>query len=214
MKKHLNFGGFCIVINSSFASMAMSFENNTITIPSYTSFDDAIAVLKLPISGSELHGMMCGYLCAGAFEEGEMYLRALMIKQEKNEELRVAARALFDLYGLSKTQLHALDFEFKLLLPDDETPLLDRASAFAEWCEGFTQAMTLSGVYAESLDDEEAEEILQHLCEFAELDYDSLAVSEEDEQAFAEVSEYARMAILRLSGDVNTKKSGRNDTTH
>jgi uncharacterized protein len=194
----------------------MSYEDNLSHLPSCQAFTENIAILNLPISCSELHGQMCGYLCAGAFHHGEIYLRALMAKKEKNVTIRVAAKALFDLYEISKQQITTMDFEFQLLLPEDLAPLIERAQAFSEWCEGFTQGITLAGIDYEELEEEDSQEALQHLFEFAQLDYEGLSIDEEDEKALMEVNEYARMAVLRLSGDIKASKSGGefSDTTH
>ncbi|MDP1604926.1 MAG: UPF0149 family protein [Legionella sp.] len=194
----------------------MSYEDNPSHLPSCDSFAENIAILNLPISCSELHGVMCGYLCAGAFHEGEIYLRALMVKFEKNATTRVAAKALFDVYEISKHQISTMDFGFQLLLPEDQAPLMERAEAFSEWCEGFTQGITLAGIDYEELEEEDSQEALEHLFEFAQLDYEGLDIEEEDEKALMEVNEYARMAVLRLSGDIKANKSGGefSDTTH
>lgn len=194
----------------------MSYVNNSGRLPACEDFEDSIAVFHLPISVSELHGVMCGYLCAGALHEGEMYLRALMVRQEKNSITREAARALFDVYEISRQQIVNLDFEFQLLLPNDDMMLCLRAQAFSEWCEGFTQGMTLAGIDYNQFEDDDSQEALQHLYEFADLDYQELDVTEDDEKALMEVSEYARMAVLRLSGDIQANKSGGKpvDTTH
>lgn len=61
-------------------------ENKALHLPAYQMFIDTISVLELPISGSELHGIMCGYLCAGAPTEGEAYLRALTVKSKKMKQ--------------------------------------------------------------------------------------------------------------------------------
>ncbi|KTD45920.1 hypothetical protein Lrub_2717 [Legionella rubrilucens] len=180
----------------------MPVENHLTTLPDYQAFTETIAVLALPISSSELHGMMCGYLCAGASQQGESYLRALAVNSRKDEATRVAAMAMFSVYALSEQQINTLDFEFQLLLPDDHEPLLTRAQAFSEWCEGFTQGMTLAGVGFEQFTEEDSQDTLQHITEFAELDYQSLDVDEEDEKALMEVSEYTRMAVLRLYSDL------------
>ncbi len=98
-----------------------------------------------------------------------------------------------------------------MLLPEDErSTLVERAKAFSEWCEGFTQGLALAGVSSREIEEEEAQEALQHLTEFAELDYESLDVDEEDEHALMEVSEYTRMAVIRLHNDLmmHHQKSG------
>ncbi|CEK09181.1 UPF0149 family protein [Legionella hackeliae] len=194
----------------------MSIENKAIHLPAYQTFVDTISVLALPISGSELHGIMCGYLCAGATAEGEAYLRALMLKNKKDDANRAAAMAMFDVFLISQQQLANFDFEFQLLLPEDEESLIARAQAFSEWCEGFTQGITMAGISYEQLQEEEAQEALHHMLEFAQLDYESLEVDEEDEKALIEVSEYARMAVLKIYGDLLEEAGNRNssNTTH
>ncbi|KTD42888.1 UPF0149 family protein [Legionella parisiensis] len=187
----------------------MSEEREHLRLPNYDEFSATVDVLMLHISVSLLHGMMCGYLCAGADSQGEAYLRALL-NNKKDEVSRNAVLAMFSVFSISQQQISTMDFEFEMMLPDDEESLLLRAQAFSEWCEGFTQALTLAGINANQFHDEEAQDALQHLIEFAELDCDTLDVDEEDERALMEVSEYARMAVLRLHSDLvmNEKERG------
>lgn len=189
----------------------MSPENTPTHLPDYQNFSHTISALELPFSGSELHGMMCGYLCAGAASEGDAYLRALT-SSKKDKSTRAAALAIFEVYTISQQQLGNFDFGFELLLPDENEPLIDRAQAFSEWCEGFTQSMAIAGISVEQFQEEESQEALHHLQEFAQLDYESLEVEEEDEKALMEVSEYARMAVLRLYGDLKASNSGHGST--
>jgi uncharacterized protein YgfB (UPF0149 family) len=193
----------------------MSEENNPLHLPNYDGFADSIAVLALEISSSELHGMMCGYLCAGADSQGEAYLRALL-NNKKDEASRSALLAMFAVFSVSQQQISNFDFEFELLLPDDNEPLIMRAQAFSEWCEGFTQGLDMAGVGLDQFYEEEAQEALQHIIEFAELDCDSLDVDEQDESALMEVSEYTRMAVIRLHGDLvmNERERGGSEMTH
>jgi yecA family protein len=193
----------------------MTDDSHHLHMPSYQIFVESIAVLALPISGSELHGIMCAYLCAGETSKGDTYLRAL-IKHQAVEGLRAAASALFELYAVSQQQITHFDFEFQLLLPDDDQSLVERAKAFSEWCEGFTQGLTLVGVGFDELEEEEAQEALQHLTEFAQLDHEALHVEEDDEHSFMEISEYARLAVLRIYEDLYSShfKGGSSQTAH
>lgn len=181
-------------------------------LPDYIEFSHAIAALNLPISCSELHGVLCGYLVAGGQRDGEIYLRALLAKREP-KQTREAALALFDLFVISQHQLSLLGFEFELMLPDDEVALTTRAQAFSEWCEGFTQGLTVTGLDMNQLPTEDAQDAIQHITEFAQLDYASLRVNEEDERAFAEVMEYTRMAVLSLHADLHAQQD-RSTQTH
>lgn len=196
----------------------MAFEESSSHFPVYQQFVDSISPLALPISGSELHGVMCGYLCASAAAQGEAYLRALLVSEKKSEDLRRAAtRAIFDLFHYSQQQINTMDFAFQLLLPDDHESLIERARAFSEWCQGFTEGLTMSDVAYEQLHEEDSREGLQHMIEFAQLDYESLDVDDEDEKALMEVTEYARMAVLRLFADLHSSmqtKEDSSDKTH
>lgn len=193
----------------------MSVENKHLSLPDYDGFVDVLSYLSLPASASSLHGMMCGYLCAGADTQGEAYIRALL-NNKKDEESRNAALAMFEVFSISQQQISNFDFEFEMMLPDDQDSLRERALAFSEWCEGFIQALTLTGVSMDEFYEEDAQDAMQHMIEFAELDCDTLDVDEEDERALMEVSEYARMAVIRLHGDLklNEKERGDSDTTH
>ncbi|MCW8399174.1 UPF0149 family protein [Legionella sp. PATHC038] len=194
----------------------MSEEREHLHLPDYDEFSASISVLMLHISASLLHGMMCGYLCAGADSQGEAYLRALL-NNKKDEASRNAVLAMFAVFSISQQQINSLDFKFQMMLPDEEESLLLRAQAFSEWCEGFTQALTLAGIGLNQLHEEEAQDAFQHLIEFAELDCDTLDVDEEDERALMEVSEYARMAVLRLHSDLimnERERGGHTGITH
>lgn len=192
-----------------------SSEHDSLHLPDYQTFVESIAALTLQITASELHGLLCGYLCAGADRQGESYVRALL-QNKSNPESRNALLSLFSVFSISQQQISSFDLEFSMLLPQEENPLHERAKAFSQWCEGFTQGLTLAGVDADHLYEEDAQDALQHLVEFAELDYDSLDVDEDDERALMEVTEYARMAVIRLHGDLmmHKRKDGHSGTTH
>ncbi|HAU1153019.1 TPA: UPF0149 family protein [Legionella pneumophila] len=193
----------------------MSLDNDSLHLPKYDDFVQSISVLALTMSGSELHGIMCGYLCAGADSQGEAYIRALL-NNRKDEQSRNALLSMFSVFSISQQQINNFDFEFQMLLPDDDESLVIRAQAFSEWCEGFTQGLTIAGVGVEQFYEEESQDALQHLIEFAEMDCESLEVGEEDEQALMEVTEYTRMAVLRLHSDLvlHERELGDSGTTH
>lgn len=193
----------------------MSTDGTRLHMPSYYTFVESIAILALPISASELHGVMCGYLCAGATKKGEAYLRAL-VTNKSAEGIRLAKLALFGVYAVSQQQITSFDFEFQMLLPDEDHPLMERAKAFSEWCEGFTQGVCLAGVKNHQLQEEEAKEALHHLTAFAQLDYQELHIGEDDEKSLMEVNEYARLAVLRIYGDLYSShlKGGASETSH
>jgi yecA family protein len=183
---------------------------DSLQLPSCQSFSDSIASLALPFSSSELHGIMCGHLSAGAVREGIAFLGTLT-PTINDPSARSAMLAIFEVYTVTQHQIESAGFEFQLLLPDDAESLSYRAESFSDWCEGFTQGIRMAGVDYDALEDEDTQDALQHITEFADLDYQSLQVEEADERALVEIEEYTRMAVLHIYNDLRTGHPDRND---
>lgn len=193
----------------------MSKKSAPFHLPTYQDFNEAILPLALPLSAAFIHGILCGYLCANHASQGEAYIQALG-QNKQDFHCREAILYIFRVYSISQTQLSNFDFEFEMLLPDDDTSLALRAKSFSDWCDGFSQGMAISGVTPESLEEEETQDAFMHIVDFADIDLESLTMDEEDEQALFEVEEYARMAVLRLHQEIkqkNTKKPREKDKT-
>lgn len=188
-------------------------HNESLNLPPYPQVLDVLQPLDLPVSASELHGLICGYLCAGESTIGEQYLRSLLGGYDKSQS-RDAMLCLFELFALSQQQMNSGDFAFRMLLPDDYESLPVRAQAFCDWCEGFSQGMTLSGRGVYELEDEDSQEALEHIIDFAQLDHDGLNACETDEKALMEVSEYARMAVLQLYHERQSSEAQGDTASH
>lgn len=188
----------------------MPTTHDSLHLPLYQTFVDSIANLALPFSGSELHGIMCGYLSAGAAREGIAYLGTL-IPDLKDPSTRPATLAIFELYAVSQQQIECLGFEFQLLLLDEHESLERRAQSFTDWCEGFTQGIRMANVDYNALEDEDTQDALQHITEFADMDLQSLQVEEEDERALTDIVEYTRMAVLHIHSDLQANRQNRDD---
>ena len=200
--------GYYILFKACFIIIETLFMppvSESIPLPSYQRFLDAISVLNLPISGSELHGVMCGYLSTGSIDQGNLYLRALIAKPA-NEAERLAMLTLFETYAASQQQIEGFGLEFELLLPDDDESLLHRAQTFSEWCDGFLQGLRMSGVDYNQLEDDAVQDAIAHIGDFADLDYQSLEFGEADEQSLMEITEYTRMAVLHIHSDLQVHR--------
>lgn len=182
-------------------------------MPSYQQLLDAISILNIPVSGSEFHGIVCGFLSTGSLDQGNVYLRSFIAKPV-NEVSRNAMLVLFEIYAASQEQINGLGFEFQLLLPDEDESLSHRAQAFSEWCDGFLQGIRMSGINLRSLEDETVQEALQHIKDFAHLDYQSLEFGEADEQSLMEITEYARMTVLHVHSEALHLKPDNSEIGH
>lgn len=161
---------------------------------------NAAAVQANPqLSAAELHGMATGMLCGNANAQSADWLaEALAGGGALPDDRRQLLERMFE---ESRRLLAGDDFEFDLLLPDDETDLEERVTALKSWCQGFLYGVGMAA--KEQGLDSEVREIIHDIGEFTKLD--SEAEGEEDEQAYMEITEYLRAAVLMARAGIGQK---------
>lgn len=158
--------------------------------------DQALTQARVAAGASDLHGSMCGFLCAGGSIDGD-WMAALAISEE---EAQGAARQLLEaLLGYCVHQLDDPQMSFQPLLPTDTRPLSTRVEALASWCQGFLGGYGVAA--AEAAPDEDAREVLTDLAGIAEAQFEFDEAPDEDENAYAELLEYVRVGVLFLRGE-------------
>jgi len=144
----------------------------------------------------ELHGSLCGFVAGGGRLESPGWLGKLQIDADDQP---APGGALDDLRVVTLEQFAAGDFGFELLLPPDEAPMAQRVDALVAWCRGFLGGVGLAAPAAGVFSDESTEALgdLGRIAQ-SELGCDD---SEADEEALAEIVEFARVAALLMHGD-------------
>lgn len=147
-------------------------------------------------SASELHGIICGYLCAGGARDEYILIWHLLGQEGK------ANKTMTDLIERMSQQIYeqldSPDFAFRMLLPNDDEELGIRIRALGNWCEGFISGF--GGAYAKgdtSLRDE-TREVLHDFTAIADIDERSEDGTEKDENDFMEIVEYVRVAVCTV----------------
>ncbi|MDD2059456.1 YecA family protein [Pseudomonas sp. GD03860] len=160
----------------------------------YTAFATLLTSNGHPVSPAELHGLLLGRSCAGAGFDAEGWLAdaAQLLEVEPSDNVR---NALIGLQEMVKGELTSDDITVVLLLPGDELPLTDRATALGQWCQGFISGFGLNAGGKEL--STEAKEVLQDLVAISQVQ-DALEESEDGENDYMEVMEYLRVAPLLL----------------
>ncbi|SEG77853.1 UPF0149 family protein [Marinobacterium lutimaris] len=157
----------------------------------------------LAVSPAELHGLLAGQLAAGARFDADTLLRVFLelmdVSALKQETTKLG---LIELYQRTLAQYESDDFDFALLLPDDEQMLAQRAEALGSWCSGFLSGFGLHTQKAQKLS-AEAQEGLQDLAQIAQIAADTDVDSDEDEADLMEVQEYVRMAAMLMFNECN-----------
>ncbi len=175
----------------------------------------ALRQVGAEMSASECQGMLAGWLCAGRTLERQPWLAQLVDEEVKGDVLAQEARDTLD--ALRKAMIVQLNdpmLEFQPLLPEDERPLEERVEALAEWCQGFLFGMSLGGLKDVARLPGDAGEAVQDLVQLARAGSYDIEGGEEDEQAYADLVEYIRTAVLLVNEELNpTKAPPRTDPT-
>lgn len=146
------------------------------------------------LGAAEAHGTLCGLLCAGAAEALRRWL----------ESLQDAGPAIFGDPELSAWHAHAagaladIGLGFGPLLPDATVPLRLRTAALADWCGGLLGGVGLAGGSTRQPLHPEAVEIPHDLGAISQASFPAVRASEADEQDYAELVEFVRVAVMLL----------------
>ena len=172
---------------------------------------------------SELHGLVCGLLAAAPGRSTQDLLRQLerLGEWDWNTEIREhLARGILE----SASALDSEDFSFSPLLPPDSSALDNRAACLGSWCGGFIAGFGAGQAGSLLRAGAEQDEVLRDLEQISrvevanpEIDAADAALddsvrddaafhdrafgdgdSEDQEQAYAELVEYVRMAVMLM----------------
>jgi uncharacterized protein YgfB (UPF0149 family) len=166
-----------------------------------SSFDEVIEILERAganISPAELQGFLCGHLCSGNRDHNS-WLRHATVLLDIGELKPELKNFLISLFDKDEACIKESDFEFELLLPDDDEELSIRVLCVGQWCQGFLTSFGLG------CDDERAralsEEAQGTLSDFVAISQISGDVDEDNvaEGAYTEITEYIRMAVLSVA---------------
>ena len=156
------------------------------------------------LSAAEAHGMATGLLCVNERISSDDWLAELLRNAGSlGAEDNILLVRLFE---QTRQLLCSGEFEFDLFLPDDDSLLSERADALKNWCRGFLFGIGFSRP-ARGFN-KETREILKDITEFTRLDTD--VEGEEDENDFAEITEYLRSAVLLLRDELSSNNEDMN----
>ncbi|WP_337244122.1 UPF0149 family protein [Luteimonas sp. gir] len=176
-------------------------------LPSPAEIDAETGRLQLAIGASELHGSLCGWLAGGGASRPDWLAPVLA---DDALPAPVAGSALDRLREVSAAQLEDRSFGFALVLPDEDATLSARSAALFDWCRGFLGGFGLAAGAAPGLS-EEGTEALADLARLAAADAQADAEDDDaEEDAFAEIEEFVRVAVLLLHGDAALGRRHRN----
>lgn len=150
---------------------------------------------------AKFHGYICGIICGGNYVANEAGFRMVldMLQDDgfdSKQAKEIAAKLMLNTFH----QLHDVNCEFKLLLPDDNQSMNSRSKALVGWCQNFLSGLGLSGVNDDKLQQDDIKEALFDLVEITKLYCDDASAEEQEQYEFElmELVEYVRIAALLI----------------
>jgi len=174
----------------------------------YESLGVALSDARLPMTAWELHGGLCGALCAGKVEAATSWIDECLTACDMEDSALQALRERCRELGLDTwRRLMGAEFEFCLLLPSEHATLPERVSALALWCHGFLSGLGLAAGCSPGAEpsrgtagEETFASVEEIMADFAEISRAGLSAAErrnvtEADFALAELIEYVRVSV-------------------
>lgn len=158
----------------------------------FEDFEEVLAGARSLADAAEAHGSLCGALCSMSPYGLQDWINEILPDGTALSE--ESAAMLERVFTATATSFGEQGMQFEPLLPDDEQPLNGRANALALWCTGF-----LYGLGAGQISDldglaGDVGEIVRDFTEISRATGDDADADESNEQAYAELVEFIRVA--------------------
>ncbi|MFD2166080.1 UPF0149 family protein [Thalassotalea euphylliae] len=175
-------------------------------------FATAQAVLtseSVQAHAAELHGVLTGLIAAGYEFESTDYLAMINDMFNNGEGLPLEAKSLVkQLYSQIWQTLLDDSYGFKLMLPDDDDTIAERAAGLGHWVQGFNLGFGLQQKDTPVASDD-VKEVLSDFGEIANLS-DEIDDDEATEQAYYEIAEYVKVSVLLCFSELGSAPDTQN----
>ena len=174
-------------------------------LPEYDDVDDWFLSLEAEATPAELHGQLCGLIAGNGTPKPNQWLAICSELLEVNVQPGTPiADQLCALIEVVTQQFSVEGFGLELLVPDEQTPMLERVEGLGQWCQGFLTGFALAGNTQQGWKNlsEESREVLTDLASIAQVMVDE-DDAEQQEQDYLELLEYVRLGAIQVWLDLN-----------
>ena len=182
----------------------ISHRQNCVTLPTFDDTETALRRANVLMDAPEVHGTLTGLMCGGkTTERNEWIEQTLADVDPGNAHVAECRRLLEQLWSETADALRGEALNFEPLLPDDDEDLQVRVDALLEWMRGFMLGIGLAEVEEFDKLPPDVSEVLKDMAEIAGGDLALGEDSEEDEAAYMELAEYARVGAQLVHDELN-----------
>lgn len=179
-------------------------------MPVFKHFQDQLTSYGIDLHPSELHGLLMGYLCAvkkQSKRDGRVSVYRSWMDDELPAEMVDLLEEAFN-EGLENLEEFS-DFDFKLLLPDDDASIGERAAGVGLWCSGFLSGFGETGRQLDVNEKSDVHEAMRDLASIAAMT-DDVPEGEENEADLMEIVEFVRVSTLLIFAETGSMATTNN----
>ena len=164
----------------------------------YAPIDEALGAGDLPGGAAALHGLLAALVCCGTTAD-------TLQDDVRPFDLPESASAILieGLFARIERELIGDEYEFSLLLPDEDQDFPERLAALAHWCRGFVLGLRELPEQPLSSESQEAIGDFQRITELAEDDPPPPDEREAAEVQMYEVQEYVRIGVMLIHAELH-----------
>ena len=171
--------------------------------PDYFELEQALGRAEAVAGAAEVHGLLCGLLCAaGRLEENTWLGLVFAERDNQNVAFQQGRAAVQSLASWTLAAMNDPVLGMDLLLPADSQPLAERAAALGEWCQGYLLGLAAGGIDQDRQVSEDVAELTRGFTEIARAGFEVDPDDEDDEVAFTDVVEYVRVGVLLINDEL------------
>ena len=170
-----------------------------------------LASADLEPTASEVHGVLCGLLCAGRADAREIWFSELFDQSDQQDLLVSECQQILSrLFAETREAIDGPGLGFQPLLPDDARPIGVRARAVCDWSQGFLYGIGLAGVSAERQLSDHTREALQDFSDITRMDVTALSGDDEEhEDDLMQITEFLWVAAMLVHDDLVPDETAR-----
>jgi uncharacterized protein YgfB (UPF0149 family) len=158
----------------------------------FRDFEDVLAAAGSLADAAEAHGSLCGALCCMSPYRMQDWVNEIL---PDGSSLPAESAAMIErVFAATAASFGEQGMEFQPLLPDDDQPLNGRAHALALWCTGFLYGLGTGQISDLDALNGDVGEIVRDFTEISRATGDDADEDESNEQAYAELVEFIRVA--------------------
>src|ERR1043165_6750208 len=176
----------------SVVAVAPGNPNFQMMAATYDEFERVLRDSRALQEPAEAHGTLAGALCSSS-DFGLLEWLHEILPDDSPEDEALQSSVLQNIYDSTVRTRAGNEADFAPLLPDDESPLSDRADALSHWCQGFLYGLGSGPASDPAKVSTEAGEIIHDLTEITHVGVDAAEPNETNETALAEGVEFGRV---------------------